>query len=125
MRILTIRQPWAHLIVQGTKNIENRDWKTSYRGPVLIHASLKLDRDDCDKYHIDTRKLKIGGIVGIAEIVDCVSSHKSKWFQGRYGFVLRHRKALPFVKWQGGLGLRKANARLLSRIGKKNLKGYL
>jgi hypothetical protein len=47
MRIITIKQPWAHLIVAGTKNIENRNWPTNYRGPVLVHAGVALNRLDC------------------------------------------------------------------------------
>ena len=43
MKILSIRQPWAALIVHGFKETENRTWSTSYRGPVLIHAALKVD----------------------------------------------------------------------------------
>jgi hypothetical protein len=39
MRALTIRQPWAWLIVHGHKDLENRTWCTSYRGPLLIHAA--------------------------------------------------------------------------------------
>jgi hypothetical protein len=39
MKILSVRQPWAALIVSGHKDIENRTWSTRYRGPVLIHAS--------------------------------------------------------------------------------------
>ena len=124
MRILTIRQPWAHLIIHGSKNIENRNWKTKYRGPVLIHAGLGIDLDDCDEYRLDPAKLKTGGVIGIAEIVDCVASHKSKWFHGTYGFVLKRRKALPFVKWPGGLGLRKTPSRLLKRISKRTLRMY-
>lgn len=38
LRALTIRQPWASLIAAGVKTIETRSWRTSYRGPVLIHA---------------------------------------------------------------------------------------
>jgi hypothetical protein len=38
MRAICIRQPWAHFIVKGFKDIENRSWKTNYRGPILIHA---------------------------------------------------------------------------------------
>jgi hypothetical protein len=124
MRVLTIRQPWAHLIVHGTKNIENRDWKTSYRGPVLIHAGLAVEKDGCERYKVDPARLKTGGIIGIAEIVGCVDTHKSKWFSGRFGFVLQRRKALPFVRWPGGLGLRKAPARLLKKIGKRHLRDY-
>jgi hypothetical protein len=37
---LSIRQPWAWLIVQGHKPIENRTWPTTYRGPLLIHAGV-------------------------------------------------------------------------------------
>ena len=83
MKILSIRQPWAYLIANGQKNIENRTWWSKYRGPFLIHASLALDRK------VVPEDLETGGIVGIAEIVDCVTHHRSKWFAGPYGFVLR------------------------------------
>ena len=39
MKALSIRQPWAWLIVNGHKDIENRSWPTRFRGPVLIHAA--------------------------------------------------------------------------------------
>jgi len=38
MKTLSIRQPWATLVVKGIKDIENRTWKTDYRGKILIHA---------------------------------------------------------------------------------------
>ncbi|MEI3544750.1 MAG: ASCH domain-containing protein [Alphaproteobacteria bacterium] len=41
--ILSIRQPWAWLIVNGYKDIENRTWPTHFRGKVLIHAGKKWD----------------------------------------------------------------------------------
>jgi hypothetical protein len=80
MRILSIRQPWAHLITQGSKSIENRSRPTKYRGPVLIHASLKIDKEACANHHLDPASLETGGIVGIADIVDCVEKHRSRWF---------------------------------------------
>ena len=40
---LTVRQPWAWLLTHGVKPVENRTWKTSYRGPLLIHAGKVLD----------------------------------------------------------------------------------
>jgi hypothetical protein len=43
MKALSIKQPWAWLIVNGYKDIENRDWATTFRGPVLIHAGKKPD----------------------------------------------------------------------------------
>lgn len=42
MKALSIKQPWASLIAQGIKDIENRTWKTSYRGRIYIHASGKF-----------------------------------------------------------------------------------
>ncbi|MCE9533962.1 MAG: ASCH domain-containing protein [Planctomycetes bacterium] len=41
MKALTIKQPWAGLIAAGIKPIENRTWRTWYRGPLLIHASRR------------------------------------------------------------------------------------
>lgn len=44
MKALSIRQPWATLIAAGAKNVENRTWSTSWRGPLAIHAALRWDR---------------------------------------------------------------------------------
>jgi hypothetical protein len=116
VKVLSIRQPWAYLIAQGDKDIENRSWPTRYRGPFLVHASSKINHEACDKHGIDLAKLQTGGVVGIAEITDCVEDHGSRWFEGPYGFVLRHRKPLPFVLWRGALGLRDAPPRLLKLV---------
>ncbi len=42
-RCLSVRQPWASLIVLGIKKVENRSWTTDYRGRLLIHASARLE----------------------------------------------------------------------------------
>ena len=39
MKALTLTQPWATLVAIGAKGIETRSWKTSYRGPLAIHAA--------------------------------------------------------------------------------------
>lgn len=39
IRVLSLRQPWAHLVVSGLKSIETRTWSTSYRGTLAIHAT--------------------------------------------------------------------------------------
>lgn len=114
MKALSIRQPWAWLIVNGHKDIENRTWHTRFRGPVLIHAGKGMTRDeyvDAANFALELGvkvpwfgDLERGGIVGIAEIVDCTSSHPSPWFVGPYGFVLRDAKPLPFMPCKGELG---------------------
>lgn len=43
MKVLSLLQPWATLVVIGAKRIETRSWKTKYRGEILIHASKRWD----------------------------------------------------------------------------------
>jgi hypothetical protein len=116
MKALSIKQPWAWLIVNGHKDVENRDWQTKYRGPVLIHASKGMTFAEYEDASLFARRcrcrvavppreeLQRGGIVGQAEIVDCVSGSDSPWFVGDYAFVLRNAKPLPFVPYRGALG---------------------
>jgi len=44
MLAISIRQPWAWLIVHGYKSIENRSWQSQPRGRIWIHTGLRLDR---------------------------------------------------------------------------------
>jgi hypothetical protein len=108
MKALSIMQPWAWLIVAGHKDIENRTWPSRYRGPVLIHAGKKFDFDPDDEWHWDDiqppRDFDVGGIVGEAEIVDCVTSSTSRWFSGPFGFVIRNARPVPFRRCRGMLG---------------------
>lgn len=121
MRILSIRQPWAWLIIAGYKDIENRSWSTPYRGPVLIHASLKRDPDGdhfARQRGVRVPALHFGGVIGLARLVDVVECHKSPWFFGPYGWVMTESRALPFVACPGSLGLRSPPSEVLSMYGK-------
>lgn len=112
--VLSIRQPWAWLICHGGKDIENRNWPTRFRGKFLIHAGKGMTRDEYENAEWDALEngvtlppyaaLERGGIVGEAEIVDCVTHSDSPWFCGDYGFVLRNAKPLPFWPCKGMLG---------------------
>jgi hypothetical protein len=119
LQALSIRQPWAWLIVHGYKDVENRTWSTPYRGRFLIHAGLVMTRREyieaCafvariapDISLPAPARLKRGGIVGEAEIVDCVArhvGHRSPWFVGDYGFVMRNARPVEFVPCKGALG---------------------
>lgn len=108
MRCLSIRQPWASLIIAGHKKIENRTWATPYRGPLLIHASQRVDPE------ADTRglltpaaiaQLPRGGIIGVVFLDDCVTASNSPWFTGPVGWVITHPLALPFHRCRGQLSL--------------------
>ncbi len=77
MKCLTIKQPWASLIVSGYKKYEFRSWKTKYRGKILIHAGMSLEKTYIDKvkeYNLEYIK---GAIIGEAEIVDCILVDKN------------------------------------------------
>ncbi|MBN1604718.1 MAG: ASCH domain-containing protein [Chitinispirillaceae bacterium] len=108
MLALSIQQPWAWAILHAGKDVENRSWPTSVRGRVLIHASQKIDLDGFD-YIEECCGIKVppfpstGGIVGSVEIVNCVQHSSSKWFQGKYGFVLRNPTETQFVRCPGRL----------------------
>lgn len=130
LKAISIRQPWAWAIVHAGKNIENRDWPTRYRGPVCIHAAKGMGKDEyavaadfitrtlgrapsqewLDRWHgvcAAPYRLERGGIIGVVEIVDCTTGtifQKSPWFFGRYGFVLRNARSVPFIPVKGALG---------------------
>jgi hypothetical protein len=103
---LSIKHPWTWLIIHGLKDIENRDWTTSYRGALLIHAGKRVD-EQCfgsdGRLLIDywrsrygdalvarmpqqQQEYETGGLVGIATVVDVVTHSESPWFFGRYGW---------------------------------------
>ncbi|MEP3114129.1 ASCH domain-containing protein [Nisaea sp.] len=118
MKALSIQQPWAEAIVRGYKPVENRTWFTGYRGPLLIHAGQKWDKDG-ETFILDhlgrteetTLLLKSagerrGGIVGRAMLTDCVIRHDSPWFFGKYGFVIEYPEAFAdIIKCRGHLSL--------------------
>lgn len=72
MKVLTIREPWASLIVNGYKEYEFRSWKTNYRGKILIHAGMTLEKDVAEKFKDYNLKYSRGAIIGEAILVDCI-----------------------------------------------------
>ena len=52
VKTLTIREPWASLIVNGYKEYEFRSWKTNYRGKILIHAGIGFDKEYLDSFKV-------------------------------------------------------------------------
>ena len=125
MLALSIRQPYSWLIIQGLKDIENRDWPTRVRGRIYIHAGKRWDSvtqieirammheagrsyaeeqwfskwvgENCWGWH--------SAIVGEVDIADCVTESESPWFCGEYGFVLANPLAYPApVPCKGQLG---------------------
>lgn len=107
MKTLSIKNPWAWLIAKGFKDIENRSWKTKFRGTFLIHStqkwdqrasemSLLLTRDQWDELdeNIHDRvflqtNIPTSAIIGQVDLVDCVQNSKSIWAEeGQWHWVL-------------------------------------
>lgn len=115
MKALSLTQPMAWAIFHG-KDIENRSWPTKYRGRIFIHASLKFDQSHYDWIVQNENRLVTGidllpsefthgAIIGEVDIVDCVLIHGSRWFFGRYGFVLANAFEYPVpIPCKGMLG---------------------
>jgi hypothetical protein len=94
MKALTVKQPWAYLICAGIKDIENRTWKTNFRGRILIHAGADKHLMNIppglfmtDEQFSAVINVKFphrewnlySAITGSVEIVDCVRNHPSIW----------------------------------------------
>lgn len=116
MKAICIHQPWAWLIVSGIKDVENRGWATSYRGPLLIHAGKHSDREAMEMISQWAEEdgfkapapadLHTGGIVGVATLIDVVCDSRSIWAgRGKKHWVLSDARRLPFVPWKGQQGL--------------------
>ena len=72
MKTLTIKQPFATLIVEGLKEYEFRTWKTNYRGEILIHAGKGVDKKAMKRYEYLGLEYPKGCIIGKATITDCI-----------------------------------------------------
>ena len=119
MKCLSVSQPFADLIILGKKTIELRKWNTNYRGELLIHAPLKIIKEDVKRLKIN-KKFVTGAIVGKVEIYDVkkYDSQKqvkldqkfhfaSKNFHDRaFGFLLKNAKSFRIpIPYKGQLGL--------------------
>jgi hypothetical protein len=123
MKAISIRQPWAWLIIEGYKPIENRNWPTNFRGDIQIHAAKGCTQQEYDDAVAFVRsfnpaiasripsldKLEKGGIIGIVRITDCVSQSQSPWFVGKFGFVMTRPYPVPFRPMRGMLGIFNVN----------------
>ena len=72
MKVLTIKEPWASLIINGYKEYEFRSWKTKYRGKILIHAGMSLEKDAAKRFSEYNLEYYKGAIIGEATITDCI-----------------------------------------------------
>lgn len=113
MKVLSLKQPFAELVVSGKKTIELRNWNTNFRGRFLVHASKIPNYEWMEKFGFSD--LPVGKIVGVVEL-SSVKEYRSdlehgadrykhladsSW--GRYGFVLEDAKRIDGPSVNGKL----------------------
>lgn len=117
-KCLSLKQPYAELVVSGRKKIELRKWYTHFRGRFLIHASKSIDIDACRHFNLDPDSLQKGSIVGEAflygvkkyatkkEFLSDKDKHLadySDYGSSKYGFMLKNARRVKAIKYRGSL----------------------
>lgn len=72
MKAISIKQPWASLIVNGYKEYEFRSWNTKFRGKVYIHASKEVEKESLQRFEQLGLNYPTGQIIGSAVITNCI-----------------------------------------------------
>ena len=106
------------MIIQNKKTIELRTWNTNFRGEFLVHAPIKIRKEECRKLKME-QKFTTGAIIGKAELCDVkkyeslkeIQADKNKHFSSTtfhektFGFILRNAKTFRVpISWKGQLG---------------------
>ena len=123
MKALSIRQPWAWLIIHGGKDIENRSWSTKFRGRFFVHAAKGMTKAEyefaCDFAAKNGVKvppaedLQRGGIIGTVELVGSLNHHTSPWYMGQQALILKRPEPLQFTPLKGRLGFFEVDCNLI------------
>jgi hypothetical protein len=113
---LTVKQPWARLIMLGIKNVENRSWTTDYRGRIFVHAGVKWDPSpwpddprlsDFGTTYFNATSMPAGVLLGTVDLYDIAEDSTSPWARkGDHHWLIRNPQ--PFsnpVPWRGQMGL--------------------
>lgn len=132
VRALSIGQPWAELILRRRKPYELRSWKTNYRGPLLVHASKRVNATAAADLKVRSDRLILGAFVGVANLQDVRPFTKSDakilkqkrggddgWEPNYYAWVLKKVRRIDLIPFKGRLGLFRPPASVLRKL--KNL----
>jgi hypothetical protein len=118
MYALTLKQPWAHLIFNEDKDIENRTWKLPFyvkNCQVAIHAGKGYEKGFSD---IPKENLVFGAIIGTVVFTDCLVNSPSKWaLIDQYHWVIKDAILLPEpIYCKGNQGFWRTDANSLTQI---------
>jgi hypothetical protein len=125
---LSVRQPWAELIVSGRKPMEIRTWERPYRGRIWIHAAKHID--EALDLHFGIRDPYRGGFIGSVELTSIEPFDIESWrawgeyhldhgpFRpGLFAWVLVHpRRLADPLPATGNIGLYELDPELHARL---------
>jgi hypothetical protein len=129
-KALTIRQPWAELILRGRKPFELRSWRTNYRGPLVIHAAANVDSYQARRLGLNPENFITSAFVGVAVLSDVRPYTRADarllkkkraglgWFPGNFSWVLKKPRRISPVTAKGQLSLFKVPKGVERRIRK-------
>lgn len=126
MKVLSLKEPFASLVMRNIKQVETRSWQTKYRGVLYIHASLgKVNIKDKGTLELlellNNNNFKYGYIIAKCNLVDCIYMDKEYikkiknnkteyqcgiYAVGRYAWILENIEAIDNpIPAKGKLGI--------------------
>ena len=125
MKVLTIKEPFATLIMNKIKHIETRSWKTNYRGEIFIQASIsKIKKEIYERKELvklfESLDMHYGNIICKAYLKDCIYMDEDfinkiklnnqeyvcgHYDIGRYAWILDDIEIIKPIKVKGKLGI--------------------
>lgn len=125
MKVLSIKEPYATLLMKKIKHIETRSWKTNYRGEIYIHVSGKILEKQAKQNKVIQNLIRdismnYGYIICKGNLVDCIYMDKEyiekikkdkkeyllgDYQEGRYAWIIKDIKEIKPIKAKGQLGI--------------------
>ena len=100
MKAISLKEPWASLVLEGRKTIETRVWRTNYRGKLLLCASKD------PKSEISSRAFATAELVDISPMVKADEKEACcKVYEGAYAWILSDITEIKQFGVKGSLGL--------------------
>ena len=115
MKAITIKQPYASLIIEGYKEYEFRTWRTKYRGDILIHAGKGVDKKAMEKYKHLISECPSGCMLGIVSITDCIKIDDESRLMLKEKNNIVYDHIITDKKWDG-FGFKLENIRKIEKI---------
>lgn len=125
MKVLTVKEPYASLILHKIKHIETRSWKTNYRGEIFINAGLaKITREKLNNKDLmnlcENMEFSCGNLICKCNLIDCIYMDEEfikkidkdkteficgRYEIGRYAWILTEVEFIDKIPVKGQLGL--------------------